>query len=189
MDVAFYIGDHIVSPSSCCTCIASRWLGFRIELLGSIIVLASSILVISSNDVFGIDAGLVGLLILWSSNFTITLGFLVDTVAETEAAITAIERVDAMSRLPQEKPRTTDDSVVLPKAWPERGQLEFDNVCLRYRKNSPLALNGLSFKIPAGKKCGIVGRSGAGKVRLRFPWLLLFGTPTQRFSFAPDSHH
>jgi ATP-binding cassette, subfamily C (CFTR/MRP), member 1 len=122
--------------------------------------------VISLNDRFQIDAGLVGLLILWSSNFTITLGFLVDTFADTEAAITAIERVDAMSRVPQEKCMTTDPNNVVANDWPEYGQLEFQNVCLRYRENLPLALNGLSFVIPAGKKCGIVGRSDAGKVRL-----------------------
>jgi ABC-type multidrug transport system fused ATPase/permease subunit len=143
-----------------------RWLGFRIELLGSVVVLTATLLVISLNDVFGINAGLVGLLILWSANFTITLGFLVDTFAEAEAAITAIERVDAMSRVPQEKARTTDESVVIPMAWPEHGNLEFENVCLRYRPTLPFALNGLSFKIPAGKKCGIVGRTGAGKTSL-----------------------
>ena len=136
-------------------------------MLGSIVVLAASVLVISFNDIFHIDAGLVGLLILWSSHFTITLGFLVDTVAETEAAITAIERVDAMSRLPQEKAMTTDSSkVMIPDSWPEYGHLEFRNASLRYRKNLPLALNGLTFDIPAGKKCGIVGRSGAGKVHI-----------------------
>lgn len=145
---------------------AQRWLGFRIELLGSIIVLVATLLVISLNDVFKIDAGLVGLLILWSSNFTITLGFLIDTFSETEAAITAIERVDAMSRVPQEKSRTTDIHTIIPRSWPEHGVLEFENVCLRYRANLPLALNGLSFKIPAGKKCGVVGRTGAGKSSL-----------------------
>ena len=81
---------------------AQRWLGIRMELLGSVVVLVSTILVVSLNDSLRLEPGIVGLLITWSANFTITLNFLVDTFSETEAAITAIERVDAMRHLPQE---------------------------------------------------------------------------------------
>lgn len=96
---------------------AQRWLGFRIEMLGSVVVLVAAVLVVSMNGVFRIDAGLVGLLILWSSNFTVTLGFLVDTFGEAEAAITAIERVHAMSKIPQEAPASLEDDISLPRDW------------------------------------------------------------------------
>jgi len=157
---------------------AQRWLGLRIELLGTVIVLVASVLIISLNNILRIDAGLVGLLILWSSNFTITLGFLVDAFAETEAAITAIERVDAMSRIPQEKPRFTDEQKSWPEMgklefcrnlslnWPSKGEIEFSNVCMRYRKDLPLALDSVSFKLDAGTRVGVVGRTGSGKLVL-----------------------
>lgn len=41
--------------------------------------------------------------------------------------------------------------------------MKFENVQLRYRPNCPQVLRGLDFEIPAGKKVGIVGRTGAGK--------------------------
>jgi ABC-type multidrug transport system fused ATPase/permease subunit len=91
------------------------------------------------------------------------LGFLVDTFAETEAAITAIERVDAMAELPRERSMKTDPEHTVRSSWPEKGAIEFKNVCLRYRAGLPLALDGLSFRIPPGLSCGVVGRTGAGK--------------------------
>ena len=68
---------------------AQRWLGVRIELLGSVVVLSATFLVVTLNDTIALDPGIVALLIIWSSNFTITLGFLVDSFSEAEAAITS----------------------------------------------------------------------------------------------------
>ena len=145
---------------------AQRWLGIRIEMLGAVVVLSATLLVVNLNDVAALEPGIVALLIMWSSNFTITLGFLVDSFSEAEAAITSIERVDAMSRLPQEREAKTDKNELPPSSWPEEGCLEFEKVCMRYRPGLPLSLTGLSFKVPAGKRCGIVGRTGAGKSSL-----------------------
>jgi len=43
------------------------------------------------------------------------------------------------------------------------GDICFDNYSMSYRQDSPLILDNLSLTIPAGKKVGIVGRTGAGK--------------------------
>eukprot|EP00536_Pseudo-nitzschia_multiseries_P007312 jgi/Psemu1/195381/e_gw1.171.86.1 len=140
-----------------------RWLSLRMELLGCAVIMITSVLLICLHEQLGTSAGMAGFLIIWSANFTITLNFLVQTFSETEAAITAIERVDAMAELPSEAPLETMKEHQPPSSWPQQGLLEFSNVSLRYREGLPLALNDLSFKIPAGKTCGIVGRTGAGK--------------------------
>jgi subfamily B ATP-binding cassette protein HlyB/CyaB len=43
------------------------------------------------------------------------------------------------------------------------GEIEFRNVSFRYRPDAPLALDDVSFSIPAGSIFGVVGRSGSGK--------------------------
>ena len=134
--------------------------------MGSFIVLISCLLVVNLNETMGLDAGIVALLIMWTTNLTITLGFLVDFFAEAEAAITSIERVDGMLTIPQEKAMETLPENKPDDSWPEKGILEFDRVCLRYRDGLPLALNNLSFSLPAGTRCGVVGRTGAGKSSL-----------------------
>ena len=138
-----------------------RWLGCRIEMMAANTVFIPALLVCSMNDYLQLRSGLVGLLIVGSLNFTLALSFLVDFFAEAESAITAIERVDAMAKVPQEKPFETDQSITLEASWPSSGDIKFDGVSMRYRPGLPLALNGLTFEIPSGKSCGIVGRTGA----------------------------
>jgi ABC-type bacteriocin/lantibiotic exporter with double-glycine peptidase domain len=141
---------------------AQRWLGCRIEMMAAVTVFVPAILVSTLNEYLELSAGLVGLLIVGSLNFTLALSFLVDFFADAESAITAIERLDALTEVPQEKPYDTDPSLItLDCNWPTNGKLEFQEVCMRYRPGLPLALKGLSFEIPSGKLCGIVGRTGA----------------------------
>ena len=65
--------------------------------------------------------------------------------------------------MPQEIIKGTEAT---PKAWPTQGGIEFKNINLRYRPNTPLALKDLSFKVEPGHKVGVVGRTGAGKSTL-----------------------
>lgn len=144
---------------------AHRWLALRIHILGSCSVLFSVAFVASFNDVMNIDPGIAAMLIIWSANLTISLSFFVQGISESEASMTSMERVLAMTEIPQEedksqKPKSVDSS------WPSSGELSFDKVDLRYRPGLPLSLDGLSFSLKSGQRCGVVGRTGAGKSTL-----------------------
>lgn len=145
---------------------AQRWLALRIECLGSFITFSACSMVVFGNGVLQLPSGLVGFLIMWSIVFTTSLGFLLQRFTETEARITAIERVQSTSELPQEASWTTDKDTKLSPTWPSRGSLKFEDVCLRYREELPLALDSVSFELPPGTRCGVVGRTGSGKSSL-----------------------
>ena len=49
------------------------------------------------------------------------------------------------------------------KAEHAKGALEFKNVSFAYQGKEELALNNISFSVPAGKTVALVGRSGSGK--------------------------
>ncbi|EIJ73817.1 lipid A ABC transporter ATP-binding protein/permease MsbA [Haemophilus haemolyticus] len=48
-------------------------------------------------------------------------------------------------------------------AEPAKGALEFKNVSFAYQGKEEVALNNISFSVPAGKTVALVGRSGSGK--------------------------
>lgn len=53
-------------------------------------------------------------------------------------------------------------SVFFPKA----GDIEFLNYSMSYRADTPIIIRDLSLTLPAGKKIGIIGRTGVGKTSL-----------------------
>jgi ABC-type multidrug transport system fused ATPase/permease subunit len=145
---------------------AQRWLGLRIEVLGSSITFMLSIIIVCANESLGIDPGLIGFVLQWSVVFAAALNFFFLRLSESEAKITSIERIHQTSTLPIEPAWETDPSALLDPSWPTTGALEFDHVCMRYRKDLPLSLDSVSFKLPPGTRCGIVGRTGSGKTSL-----------------------
>ncbi|XP_033235781.1 ATP-binding cassette sub-family C member Sur isoform X3 [Drosophila pseudoobscura] len=60
----------------------------------------------------------------------------------------------------------------VPISWPQRGDISFQNVSLRYEGQTQNVISDLTLKIPAGQRIGICGRTGSGKSSLG---LSLFG--------------
>jgi ATP-binding cassette subfamily C (CFTR/MRP) protein 4 len=55
------------------------------------------------------------------------------------------------------------DKELQDQGWPQKGDIEFKNLSMRYRDFMEPSLKDLSIKIEPGMKIGIVGRTGAGK--------------------------
>ena len=83
-----------------------------------------------------------------------------------EKSVVSVERIKEYQCTPVEADMTLASDHQLPTSWPEHGEVEFCNYATRYRAGMDLVLRGISFKILANEKVGIVGRTGAGKSSL-----------------------
>lgn len=136
-----------------------RWLSIRLDLIGNLLVFVAGILVVTSR--FSVSPSISGLVLSYLLAIVMMLQFTVRQLAEVENGMNAVERLRYYgSSLEEEAPLKTID--VRP-SWPEKGEIIFDNVQMRYRKGLPLVLRGLSIHVRGGERIGIVGRTGAGK--------------------------
>lgn len=142
----------------------NRWFSSRIPLIGGLVSLVTVAGISFSVRSGGLSTGSAGLLTIYSLSFWGVLNWGIRIWAEVEARMTSMERVKFYSRLPQEVPVRTPGPIAEP--WPAAGEVVFENVTLRYAEHLPLVLNGLSFRVKAGSRVGIVGRTGSGKSTL-----------------------
>ncbi|KAL6699968.1 P-loop containing nucleoside triphosphate hydrolase protein [Trichoderma pleuroticola] len=136
-----------------------RWLSLRLDLIGNLLVFTVGILVVTSR--FSVNPSISGLVLSYILSIVQMLQFSIRQLAEVENGMNAVERLRYYGdELEEEAPLHTVD---VRESWPEKGEIVFDNVEMRYRENLPLVLKGLSIHIKGGERIGIVGRTGAGK--------------------------
>ncbi|XP_035876784.1 multidrug resistance-associated protein 6 isoform X1 [Phyllostomus discolor] len=144
--------------------VADRWLAANLELLGNVLVFAAAVCAVLSKA--HLSAGLVGFSVSAALQVTQTLQWAVRSWTDLESSIVSVERMEDYARTPKEAPWTLPTCPAQPPPWPHGGQIEFRDLGLRHRPELPLAVRGVSFKVHAGEKVGIVGRTGAGKSSL-----------------------
>jgi ATP-binding cassette subfamily C (CFTR/MRP) protein 1 len=136
-----------------------RWLSVRLDVIGNSLVFVVGILVVTSR--FQVNPSIGGLVLSYILSIVQMIQFTVRQLAEVENNMNATERIHYYAtQLDQEAPLKLKD---VRDSWPEKGEIIFDDVKMRYRAGLPLVLQGLTLHVQAGERIGIVGRTGAGK--------------------------
>ncbi|KAK8001793.1 hypothetical protein PG991_014015 [Apiospora marii] len=136
-----------------------RWLSMRLDTIGNLLVFTTGILVVTAR--FSVNPSIGGLVLSYILSIVQMLQFTVRQLAEVENGMNAVERLQYYgNQLEQEAPEHT---VEVRPSWPEKGEIVFDNVEMRYRADLPLVLKGMNMHVMGGERVGIVGRTGAGK--------------------------
>lgn len=139
----------------------NRWLSIRFNLLSAVIVgLAAFVSILTPT----IDAALAGFILAFASTVTNDILFMVRRFVSLEQSMVALERVKEYSELEIEPPEFVEPRP--PASWPSNGEIECENLVIKYAPELPDVLHNLSFSVKPGEKVGILGRTGSGKSTL-----------------------
>ncbi|XP_070559248.1 ATP-binding cassette sub-family C member 8-like [Ptychodera flava] len=140
-----------------------RWLSIRLELVGAIFVLISALTSLISCIVGAISPSLVGLALTYAISICGQANWMVRMFAECEMNMNAVERVKHYTKLKTEAYRGTYNP---SPSWPDKGDIQFENVSVRYADDLEPVLEDINVHFKAGEKIGICGRTGSGKSSL-----------------------
>lgn len=144
---------------------ANRWLAFRLETIGSVIILGAGTLSIFRLKQGSLTEGMVGLSLSYALQITQTLNWIVRMTVEVETNIVSVERIKEYADLKSEAPEVIEGHRP-DEGWPIAGNIQFENYSTRYRSDLDLVLKDINLNIHSKEKIGIVGRTGAGKSSL-----------------------
>ena len=136
-----------------------RWLSIRLDAIGNLLVFTTGILVVTSR--FNVQPSIAGLVLSYILSIVQMIQFTVRQLAEVENAMVSTERLHYYGTELDEEPPLHLNNV--PDSWPQKGEIVFNDVHMRYREGLPLVLQGLNMTVAGGERIGVVGRTGAGK--------------------------
>ncbi|WMV55483.1 hypothetical protein MTR67_048868 [Solanum verrucosum] len=142
----------------------TEWLILRVEIICAIIMsfwMLDMTLFHRGSSV----SGLTGMAFSYGLSLNSILVLCVQWQCMIANSIISIERLEQYMRIPSEESQTVQTNHPIP-GWPKHGKVEICDLKVRYRKNTPLVLQGISCTFEGGQKIGVVGRTGSGKTTL-----------------------
>ena len=139
---------------------SNRVFGFYSDYSSAIFACAGVAILLATN----IDPGLLGLTCSYVMSVTDYAQWAMRQMLMHLMQMASTERIKTYTQIQQEAELSLpSDKELVENHWPAKGEVVFNNVHMKYRKNTDHVLKGLTFSVKGGEKIGCVGRTGAGK--------------------------
>ncbi|XP_021323604.1 ATP-binding cassette sub-family C member 8 isoform X6 [Danio rerio] len=142
---------------------ANRWLEVRMEYIGALVVLIAAVASITNALYRQLSAGLVGLGLTYALMVSNYLNWIVRNLADMEVQLGCVKRVSGLIHTQPESYDNIMTPAQVPAGWPKYGEIQIQNLSVRYDSSLKPVLKHVSAHIRPGQKVGICGRTGSGK--------------------------
>ncbi|XP_051197537.1 ABC transporter C family member 10 [Lolium perenne] len=143
---------------------ATEWLIQRLEIMSAAVLSFSAfVMALLPTGTFG--PGFVGMALSYGLSLNNSFVSSIQKQCDLANKIISVERVDQYMDIQSEAAEVIEENRPVPD-WPQVGNVELKDLKIRYRKDAPLVLHGITCKFEGRDKIGIVGRTGSGKTTL-----------------------
>ncbi|XP_077453513.1 ATP-binding cassette sub-family C member 8 [Stigmatopora argus] len=142
---------------------ANRWLEVRMEYIGTCVVLVAAVASISNSLYDRLSPGLVGLGLTYALMVSNYLNWMVRNLADMEVQLASVKRINGLLKTEPENYEGLLSPSQLPEGWPRHGEIQIQNLSVRYDAALKPVLKNVHAHISPGQKVGICGRTGSGK--------------------------
>uniref|UniRef100_A0A674AAE6 ATP-binding cassette, sub-family C (CFTR/MRP), member 8 n=1 Tax=Salmo trutta TaxID=8032 RepID=A0A674AAE6_SALTR len=142
---------------------ANRWLEVRMEYVGACVVLIAAVASISNSLYNHLSTGLVGLGLTYALMVSNYLNWMVRNLADMEVQLGSVKRINGLLKTEPENYEGLMAASQVPDGWPRQGEIQIQNLSVRYDTILKPVLKQVNAHISPGQKVGICGRTGSGK--------------------------
>ncbi|TVU06626.1 hypothetical protein EJB05_49850, partial [Eragrostis curvula] len=143
---------------------ATEWLIQRLEIISAAVVSFSAFaLALLPPGTF--SPGFVGMTLAYGLSLNSSFVYSIKNQCNLANQIVSVERVNQYMEIESEAAEVIEENRPSPD-WPQVGRVELRDLKIRYRRDAPLVLHGITCTFDGGDKIGIVGRTGSGKTTL-----------------------
>ncbi|XP_044126362.1 ATP-binding cassette sub-family C member 8-like [Bufo gargarizans] len=139
---------------------ANRWLEVRMEYIGACVVLVAAVASITNSL---LPSGQVGLGLTYALMVSNYLNWMVRNLSDMEIQLGAVKRINSLLKTEPENYMGLLSASQIPQNWPDRGEIQIQNLSVRYDSSLKPVLKHVNAHITPGQKIGICGRTGSGK--------------------------